>query len=254
MAILGLVDDVRTVSPWHRLAAETVLGAALIGVLWSDLEWLALPAAGLAFVAVPLLVNATNLVDNADGVAAAMSAVTGLGLAGLAALVGSNPVAITALVIPAACIAFLAYNLPPARVYMGDVGSLALGVFLAIVTALVARHAVAAEPVRFEILAALPSIWALQLGDLAMVLITRFQRGVSPFRGGVDHTSHRLMRAGLGPRTMLGAIGGLAVTFVGVAVLGPLMGSATITAILTLMIVLTVAAAEYALATRIPHE
>lgn len=254
IASLGLVDDLSTVSPAYRLAAETVLGTALIGILWSELGWIAFLAAGIAFVTVPLVVNATNLIDNADGLAAAVSAVTGLGLAALAALVGSDAIAIAALLVPAACIPFLAYNLPPARVFMGDVGSLSLGIFLAFTTALVARHAVVSEPIRFDILVALPSVWALQLGDLTMVVITRTRRGLSPLRGGVDHTSHRLMRAGLTPRTMLAAIVGLAVVCVVAGVIGSLSGSVMVTAILMLMILVMVGAGEGVLAARVPHQ
>ena len=65
---------------------------------------------------------------------------------------------------------------------------------------------------------AIPLVFAFQIGDLAMVFVTRLRRRASPFRGGVDHTSHRLVRAGLGPTGMLAAltigaavVGGLAV-------------------------------------------
>lgn len=254
MASLGLADDLLGVSPAHRLSVEVALGAALVGAAWSGLGWLTFFAAGIALLAVPLVVNATNLVDSADGVAAAVSALTGLGLAALAALVGNGALAAIALAVPAAAIPFLGLNVPPARVFMGDVGSLSLGIFLACLTALVAREAVVSEPIRFEVLAALPLMWALHLGDLVMVVLTRLRRGVSPIRGGVDHTSHRLMRAGLTPRTMLAALVGLAALCVLAGVMGSLSGSVTVSAIVTLMTLLMVGAFEVVIGTRVPHE
>lgn len=254
MAGLGLADDLRSVSPAGRLAIEVVLGGALVGAAWSGLGWLTLFAAGIALLAVPLVVNATNLVDNADGLAAAVSALTGLGLAALAALIGNDALAAVALAVPATAIPFLGWNLPPARVFMGDVGSLSLGIFLACLTALVAREAVLSDPIRLDVLAALPCLWAVQVGDLVMVALTRLRRGVSPLRGAVDHTSHRLMRGGLTPRTMLAALVGLAGVCVLAGVVGSMSGDVTVSAIVTLMILLMVGAVEAIIGTRVPHE
>jgi UDP-GlcNAc:undecaprenyl-phosphate GlcNAc-1-phosphate transferase len=254
VAVLGLVDDLGSVSPARRLAVETLVGAGAVGIWWSDLGWIAWIAAGAAAIAVPLLVNATNLVDNADGVAASLSAFTGLGLAAIALLAGSDGLAAAGLSVASICLAFLAFNLPPARVYMGDVGSLSLGFFLAAVTALLAREAVASEPARLELLVALPLLWAVQLGDLGMVLVTRLRRGASPLRGGVDHTTHRLMRAGLSPRTMLVAVAAVAALGAALAVIGSASGSAITAAILVVLAILMVAAAEGTLATRVAHE
>jgi UDP-GlcNAc:undecaprenyl-phosphate GlcNAc-1-phosphate transferase len=254
IALLGLADDLGTVSVATRLAVEILVGAAAVATLWSDLGLIAIPAACVAMVGVPLVINATNLIDNADGVAAGVSALTGLGLAAMAALFGNVGLANAGLVSAAACVGFLVYNFPPARVFMGDVGSLPLGFFLAAVTALVAREAVASDPVRINMLLAIPLVWAVQLGDLGMVLITRLRRGTSPLRGGIDHTSHRLMRAGLSPMITLTVIAACAAACAGLGVIGSVTDNAITTGILVLVVFLLVGAAEGALAARIGHE
>jgi UDP-GlcNAc:undecaprenyl-phosphate GlcNAc-1-phosphate transferase len=80
------------------------------------------------------------------------------------------------------------------------------------------------------VLFALPLPWAMQLGDLAMVSVTRLRRGESPIRGGTDHTSHRLLNAGLSDRGMLLVVGatgaGIAALGVGAVVAGDSLGAA----------------------------
>ena len=163
-------------------------------------------AIAIAAIAVPLAMNATNLVDNADGLASSLSAVTALTLAGIGivAAVGDGQV-LFALLIAAACLVFLAFqNWPPATMFMGDVGSLGLGFALAAATILLmTADAITGPSSGFIALVLFPLAWGVQLSDLALVFVTRLRRGASPLRGGVDHTSHRLMLIGASPTTML---------------------------------------------------
>lgn len=209
MAALGLADDVAFVSPARRVLFEAAAAAIFTAVVTRELNQpIRVAAIVAATAAVPVAINATNLVDNSDGLASLLTVVTGLALAGLATAAGiATSGASVALVIAAASLAFLAFNLPPARVFMGDTGSLMLGFGLAACSILIVRDAVL-QPGQAHVAVAMlvPLAWSFQIGDLVMVFATRWKRGQSPFQGAVDHTSHRLMRAGLRPMAMLAVI------------------------------------------------
>ena len=214
MVGLGFVDDVRTLRPSLRLAVEAVVGLAFTLAVLDGTDPLLRLAAGLAAaVAFPVVINATNLVDNADGSAASLSTATALTLA-LAAHLGGFGGATTVLgvTVGAALVGFIAYNRPPARVFMGDTGSLMLGATLAAGSVLLVRDAIRiGTPLALSAGLVVLFAWQAQLGDMTMVVASSRRRGLSPFRGGVDHTTHRLLRLGFGPWAMLAIIVGVAV-------------------------------------------
>jgi len=221
MVALGFADDVGSVAPLRRVLIEAAVGATFAAAVTSELApQLRFAAVAVAAATVPVAVNATNLVDNADGLASLLSLVSGATLAGIVAVGGIETAGgAVGLLVAASCLGFLSQNRPPARVFMGDSGSLMIGFVLAAGAILIVRDAVLV-PGRAHIAAAIaiPLVFALQIGDLAMVFATRLRRRVSPFRGGVDHTSHRLVAAGLGPVGML----------VGLSILGAAIGAIAI--------------------------
>lgn len=210
LTAIGLMDDLWDVHPRYRLIAEALLGAGFLVVVFDDLDMLPRLAVGVAgAIAIPVMTNATNLVDNSDGLASSLSAETALTIALTASVAGmkGNEVAL-GLVIAGACLGFLVHNRPPARVFMGDAGSLMLGFALAGAGALLIHDAQIHPSTQATAAAlAIPLAAFVQFGDVAMVSVTRMRRGVSPFMGGTDHTSHRLVRAGLRPWEMLGVVG-----------------------------------------------
>ncbi|GAB3356452.1 MraY family glycosyltransferase [Lysobacter tyrosinilyticus] len=125
VAGIGMVDDHRPLSPWLRLGvqafAATVFALAVAGA-WGDPL-----AAILAFIAVMVLTNIWNFMDGINGIAASQAAVVAVGLAMLLGGIWGW----MALALAAACLGFLPFNFPKARVFMGDVGSGALGFALA---------------------------------------------------------------------------------------------------------------------------
>lgn len=213
MAVLGVAADLTTIGPLPRLALQGGTAVAFVALVSDGLD---LPtrvmAVAIGAVAVPLAMNATNLVDNADGLAASLSAVTGLTTATLAVTTGiGGSAAVLGVLIAAACLAFLVLrNRPPASMFMGDVGSLGLGFALAAATILLVRDAITGPSSGLIAAVLFPTAWAVQLADLALVAVTRSRRGASPFRGGVDHTSHRLMLLGASPGVMLAGLATLA--------------------------------------------
>ena len=210
LTAIGLMDDLLGVRPRYRLLAEALLGAGFLIVVFDDLQPLPRLAVGLAgAIAIPVMTNATNLVDNSDGLASSLSAETALTVALTAIVAGmkGNEVGL-GLVITGACLGFLIHNRPPARVFLGDAGSLMLGFALAGAGALLIHDAeIHPGPHATAAALAIPLAAFVQFGDVAMVSVTRMRRGVSPFMGGTDHTSHRLVRAGLQPWEMLTVVG-----------------------------------------------
>jgi UDP-GlcNAc:undecaprenyl-phosphate GlcNAc-1-phosphate transferase len=151
---------------------------------------------GLTFAWTLYVTNGINFSDNMDGVAAGVSAVAAAFFTLIAAMNGQYLVSALAAATMGAAIGFLRYNLPLpcASVFMGDAGSLFLGYVLAML-GIKLRF-----PDNVSMLTWMVPVLVLgvPLFDTTMVFLSRLRRHVSPLRGGVDHTSHRLARLGLG--------------------------------------------------------
>src|SRR5438034_3788055 len=140
--------------------------------------------------------NAVNLMDNMDGLAAGITAIASAALA-IAAYPENIPVGLVGAVIAGAAVGFLVHNFYPARIFMGDAGSLMLGFLLA--SAAILHTASSAANVGLAILAPL-AVLALPIFDTALVTTSRRLAGRPVSQGGRDHTSHRLAALGLSDR------------------------------------------------------
>ena len=235
VGLVGLVDDVRSLGPGFRLVMETLAAtiAFLLGArvhLVGDVgDW----ALTVAWIVV--LTNSFNLLDNMDGAAAVVASVTAVALTVAAALGGQVLVAEVAVVVAGCAVGFLVYNWHPARIFMGDAGSLFLGFMLSSL----------ALKLRFSTghvsgLVAVVFLAGPALFDTVLVVVSRTRSGRNIFSGGTDHTSHRLMRMGLTPRSVaaiLALVAGLSGAFgvlVGRGTLAPwvVLPSALIAAVL----------------------
>jgi UDP-N-acetylmuramyl pentapeptide phosphotransferase/UDP-N-acetylglucosamine-1-phosphate transferase len=126
VAGIGWIDDHRPLSPWPRLAVQ---GIAAFLLAWGvHQEGGGLSFAAIAFLAAMVLVNVWNFMDGIDGLAVTQALLVA---AGFGLLAGSGAVSWLSLALVAACLGFLPYNLPKARIFLGDVGSGALGYSLA---------------------------------------------------------------------------------------------------------------------------
>lgn len=216
LALLGLADDLYKLPVWLRLLAEAGAGVAL----WT--QGVTLHLAGVTHVLdapasvvfVVVVTNAVNLLDNMDGLAAGLVVVASLGFFGIAVLNGDFLVAALAVALAGGAGGFLWHNFHPARIYMGDSGSLFLGFLLATLALKLRSNALERVDV-----AALVSVIGVALFDTTLVVVTRLARRVSPMQGGRDHTSHRLVRRGLGVRATVGSIYAVAVVLSGLGIL-----------------------------------
>ncbi|WP_440100724.1 MraY family glycosyltransferase [Streptosporangium sp. H16] len=205
VSVLGLIDDIAPLPAVTRLAVET---AVAIGVVLSGVQatvtgtWLD----GVLTVAwIVVMTNSFNLLDNMDGTLGTVTAVTAALLAATALAQGHLALALLLCALTCACLGFLPYNWAPARVFMGDSGSLFIGFTLACSAAVlsVGRPPDAAVAGLF-----LPTFLATL--DTCVVFVSRMLAGRSPLQGGTDHLSHRLRRTGLGTRAVAAALGAIA--------------------------------------------
>jgi UDP-GlcNAc:undecaprenyl-phosphate GlcNAc-1-phosphate transferase len=128
---IGLVDDARPQPASVRVVALAVAGVPIaVGLPLDELG----PAARVGVVVLLLLMaNAVNLIDGQDGLAGGLGAIASVGLAAVIAANGADPV--LALVVAGALVGFLAWNLPPARVFLGNGGAYGLGALLTVLAA-----------------------------------------------------------------------------------------------------------------------
>ncbi|MBI4635710.1 MAG: hypothetical protein HY727_05115 [Candidatus Rokubacteria bacterium] len=236
MAGVGLIDDVRGLSPQVKLLAQVLLAATLLQFDFA----LRLSGYELVDVFITLfwivgITNAFNLLDNMDGLATVIALVAasfrllffhwagdGEGVAVLAIFLG-------------ALAGFLVRNFPPAKIFMGDTGSLFLGFFLAGLSL-----AAPSGPYSRGVVAVLVIpvfILLIPIFDTAFVTLTRLLSGRSPVLGGRDHTSHRLVAIGLKEWQAVMLLAALAAASGGLAALSYRVGLSETVVLLALLVI-----------------
>ncbi len=188
---VGTIDDRRNLGPGIRVLATA---AVALLVTAFDIRWHFLANdvadAALTVVWIVALVNAFNLMDNQDGACATVAATSALCAATIAILDENLVVATLGVALAGACLGFLRWNLSrPARIFLGDGGSMPLGFAVAVI-ALAGPGAVGIDwsPV---VIAAL--VVGLVIFDTSLVIFSRLRRGAPLLTGGRDHVTHRLL-------------------------------------------------------------
>lgn len=195
LSLFGLWDDLRAggLPVWVRLGAMTGAAGALYAV-GVHIQVFDIAAVNLLLTVVWVLgiTNAMNLLDNMDGLSAGIAAIAALWFFVIAVATGQFLVAALAAALAGCAVGFLRHNSHPARIYMGDAGSLFLGFMLAAIG--IKLRFPAPENVSAFVP---PLVLAVPITDTALVVVSRLRNGRSPFKGGRDHLSHRLVRLGL---------------------------------------------------------
>ena len=198
IAGVGLWDDLKELQPWPRLIAQTSVGTAMALILISTntlgfaLGNQFLNAAVSIFWIVGIT-NSINFFDNLDGGAAGTVAIATFFLFLIANSEGQILVSALAIVVSGATAGFLLWNKSPAKIYMGDAGALFLGIIMGVLTI---RLDPGITP-KYLSLSIPIALLAIPILDTTVAVISRVYRGISPFTGGRDHLSHRLMRIGM---------------------------------------------------------
>ncbi len=197
--VAGLVDDVRTLPPLAKLAAQVTAAVIVLatgtGVELVHTPWLTIPLGLLWLVG---MTNAFNLLDNMDGLAGSLAVISAAFFASAAALQdGSRLVLVMSLALAFAVAGFLPFNLRPGRsalAWMGDSGSQLIGFTLAAL-GLASSYTVATSTVATLVLPVL--VLAVPILDTTLVTIVRLLDGRPVSQGGRDHSSHRLVSLGV---------------------------------------------------------
>jgi UDP-GlcNAc:undecaprenyl-phosphate GlcNAc-1-phosphate transferase len=195
ISFMGLVDDRWGLRPFIKLVGQ-ILAALLLYASGIHVTTFRPPilSMGVTVLWVVYITNAINLLDNMDGLAGGVAAIAAAHFALMCSFSGQYLVGALAIAVLGACLGFLFYNLNPASIFMGDSGSLFLGFMLA-ATGIKLKFP---ENVTFVSWMIPVLVMGLPIFDTALVTVSRLRRGLNPLTTpGRDHSSHRLVAAGM---------------------------------------------------------
>jgi UDP-GlcNAc:undecaprenyl-phosphate GlcNAc-1-phosphate transferase len=228
LVLLGVIDDRWGVDALIKLAGQ-VFAASVMVLSGVQINWLPIPGEGnvvldptssavLSILIVVVMINAVNFVDGLDGLAGGMCAIAafvffvyGYRLQHGYGISTAAPAVMVAAIVVGMCLGFLCHNWSPARIFMGDSGSMLLGLLLAATTILAtgqidpdlvraaagSQTAATHKTLAVYIPLVLPfSCLALPLADMVMAVVRRTKAGRSPFSADKQHLHHRLLQIG----------------------------------------------------------
>ena len=198
MHTLGLMDDNRPLPAGVKLAVQFAVALMLtVGFELRAADHLGvLPSIVITTLWIVIVTNAFNFMDNMDGLSAGVAGLTALILGFTAFSAGQVFVPCMLMLIAGAVLGFLVYNFPPAKIFLGEGGSLVVGYLLAVATVLTTYIYKDQQRTPFGVLVPVV-VFAVPLYDFATVVIDRLRRGVSIFKADRRHFSHRLVELGL---------------------------------------------------------
>jgi len=208
---LGLVDDARNLRARHKLLVQLVAALMLVAVgfrLFTGVWLLDLSAAVVSVLFILGMLSSVNLVDGHDGLAGGISLLSAASLALIGSMLGIPGVTWVSLAVCGACLGFLFFNFPPGRIYMGDTGSMLLGLLLALTACLVTMRAPS-----LNMFAAVCFVLGVPLLDTTLAIARRVVLRSPLFAADTLHMHHVLRSAGLSPRRTLFVLYGLQAFF-----------------------------------------
>lgn len=224
IVVLGVVDDTRGVRARYKLLAQ--IGIALFVVLLGEtLTVLRLPFFGtlelapwmgalVGVVWIVGLINAINIIDGIDGLAAGISLIAVVGLLALAAMEQYTFVVFLCIGLAGSLLGFLPYNFNPARVFLGDTGSMFLGFALASITLMATYKSETAVIVLAPLLAL-----GFPIFETLLSMTRRLVRGAPVFSADDGHTHHRLLGQGYSQRRVVMLLYGVSAILTSVAIM-----------------------------------
>jgi len=194
--LVGVYDDFRRISPYTKLIIQIALSCVVVFSGYSfqlgQFSYLGVPLSILWIVGIT---NSFNLLDNIDGLACGVAGISSFMLFILSLISGTSEyTGFLFLIIAGACFGFLPYNFNPAKIFMGDSGSMFLGFSLASVSIISTTKHISNL---FTMILVPVLILGVPIFDTIFVTLVRRFKGSCVMQGGVDHTSHRLVSLGL---------------------------------------------------------
>ena len=235
--LVGVADDLIGTSVWQKLIVQFLAAWLVVGVGWS-FDVVRLPAVGVIHLGIwgPVVsliwivgvTNALNLIDGLDGLAGGVAAIISLSLLAWAIALGNQGTAILFAAVAGACLGFLWHNWEPARIYLGDSGSLTLGFLFGAVS----LHSSLKSPAAVAILVPILAL-GLPVIDTLLVMVFRFARGrgrgtvsrvARVFRADRSHLHHLLGNAVVRRGRIVGLLYLVALLFCGGALVVAVTG------------------------------
>jgi UDP-GlcNAc:undecaprenyl-phosphate GlcNAc-1-phosphate transferase len=197
--IVGLVDDRKKLGPFIKLIFQFAVAIAAVVLADIRVEFFIhnkIITSLLSAFWIVLIINAFNFLDNMDGVCGGIAAIASCILLTAAITSGQVFVGGITIVFIGTLLGFLLFNFPPAKIFMGDAGSLVIGFMVALLTLRTTYYHQAQSGNWYPVL--MPAIvLAVPLYDFLSVTALRISQGKSPFVGDTQHFSHRLKKRGL---------------------------------------------------------
>lgn len=227
IAVMGAVDDIVSLNAWVKLLGQLLAGIVAIrcgivvdavsnfgpagGTTFLNTNWLSIPLTLLWIVS---CTNAVNLIDGLDGLAVGVSTISSLTMLVVSVFVAEPSVSLILAALTGACLGFMPYNLNPAKIFMGDVGSQMLGFVLstASILGLFKFHAIISFLVPLLAL-------AVPLADTVFAFVRRLAHGQSPFHADRGHFHHRLLAMGMSQKQAVAVLYGVSAVLGLIAVL-----------------------------------
>jgi UDP-GlcNAc:undecaprenyl-phosphate GlcNAc-1-phosphate transferase len=205
MHVMGLLDDRKAMGPYSKLLVQLGTITALVLALPELRVLTTLGGAASAIFTIlwiTAIANAFNFLDNMDGLSAGVAAVCTAAFLVTTLSIGQWFVAGALALLLGALVGFLCFNFAPASIFMGDSGSLVIGLLLGVLTVRTTYLPTGEQWAAGWYKVFAPAIvLAVPLYDLIVVSFIRLMRGNSPFKGDTNHFSHRLVARGMSRRT-----------------------------------------------------
>ena len=207
---LGIIDDLLVLSPFKKIVGQIIATSIIIflgdlqidsmhGVLGVyDLPiWIATLFTIFVFI---VIMNGFNLIDGVDGLAGGLGVISSFSFGIIAVLMDQIDMAIVAFTLFGSLLGFLRYNYFPAKIFMGDTGSLVVGMILSILAINIIRYGLVIESIKLPNKGPLLAIaiLAIPLFDSLRVFIARVIKGRHPLSPGRGHIHHALLSLGFG--------------------------------------------------------
>lgn len=234
--LVGVADDKLHFAPYSKLFAQIIAGCIVVfSGISIDLPFNNIFSIPLTILWIVGVTNSFNLLDNIDGLAAGIAVITAYMLFVSSILLSSNHFSMFALIISGAALGFLPYNFNPAKIFMGDSGSMFLGFSLSVISiAGAARHTS-----NLLITMLLPVlILSVPIFDTIFVMVLRSVQGRGIFKGGNDHTSHHLVTLGLSQKKTVLLLYIVSIAFGSIAVLYSRLNVFVVSVIAILVIIM----------------
>lgn len=209
LVLVGIADDVISLPAKVKLLGQIIAAAIPVVIFNINVEWVVIPGMDIIylpeFISLPLtifwiigFINTVNLIDGLDGLAAGIATIASFAIALLAFQMGQWVSAAAMVAMAGACLAFLQYNFNPAKIFMGDTGSMFLGYIISAVSVMGNMKTAAAAILIVPLIAL-----AVPITDTILAIVRRKSSGVPIFSPDKNHLHHRLLAKGLSQKQVV---------------------------------------------------